>query len=229
MTEFIEMETTGSSSSQKKSSTTFPSKIEYVEKVVNKEYQLRPFSDRSLSYWWVILPILFYLTVAVGGIMTSISVGNVYAAFDSYCIFNANFTLKDINALKSKNLETLNIEMNYYGSKVDCEFSEYASVGCVIYAGVWIVMVLQCGRGGASRRGYAYITEIKRYYKDKEDIIIIITFRFRLPDAWRIVPPTCVGNLVVLVISAVILEKVTTGFKGFCDNILTQPDLSNLT
>jgi len=109
MKEFIEMEHTSveSGSSKGRGDDTVPPQMMngYMEKVVKREYELRAFTDRSLSYSWVILPIVFYLTSVIGGLMTSISIGNVYAAFDNYCILNGNFTLKDMSSIKSKTIE----------------------------------------------------------------------------------------------------------------------------
>lgn len=167
MKEYIEMDSTPSTSKKSRGSSPLSKKggggeSSFVKskdpelfgekKVIRRNFELRAITSRSISHGWVYLPVIFYFSVLVGGIMTSIGVGNVFAAFDYYCIFNANFTLI-INTGHNGRWSLEDFKLNSWGNKNDCLFAEYGSVALALFSGVWIVMVLQCGRGGASRRG----------------------------------------------------------------------------
>lgn len=122
-----------------------------VRKVVAEEFQLKDLPQgTAISCWWMTLPVFYYLAVIAGGVLASISVGDVLAAFDNNCIFFANATLKGLDALAngSKVLSRDNFEVNRWGDMDSCMVPEYLSAACVIYAGILLVMVLQCGRGG---------------------------------------------------------------------------------
>lgn len=139
-----------------------PPRKRLVEKVLAEELELRDLPQgKAISCWWLTLPVFYYLAVIGGGVIASISVGDVTAAFNGDCIFYANATLKGLDALNNSKLLTRdNVEIISWGDTDACLFPEYTSVACVMYAGVLLVMVLQCGRGGGKSafrgRGYVY-------------------------------------------------------------------------
>ena len=120
-----------------------------MKTVVAEEFKLRDLpKGQAISCWWLTLPVIYYLAVIAGGVIASISVGDVTAAFDNNCVFYANITLKGLDLLNGTTLTRDNVDVTSWGDMDSCLFPEYTSVACVMYAGVLLVMVLQCGRGG---------------------------------------------------------------------------------
>lgn len=121
-----------------------------VKKVVAEEYELRDLPQgAAISCWWLCLPVFYYLAVIAGGVLTSISIGKVIDAFATHCILYSEVKLIGLDLLNNtKVLTSDNVFVKNYGDDNYCLFPEYASVACVMYAGILLVMVLQCGRGG---------------------------------------------------------------------------------
>lgn len=129
----------------------FPnSRNRLARRVADEQFELRDLPQgAAISCWWMTLPVLYYLAVIAGGVIASISVGDVTAAFDNNCILFANATIKGLDMLNhTKVLTKDNIDFASWGDMDSCLFPEYSSVACVMYAGILLVMVLQCGRGG---------------------------------------------------------------------------------
>ncbi|ODM95996.1 hypothetical protein Ocin01_10689 [Orchesella cincta] len=173
-----------------------------TQKVLAEELELRDLpTGKAVSCWWMTLPIFCYLAIIAGGVMCSIAVGGVTAAFDPSCIFFANVTLKGLDLLNnSKILTRDNVEVNDWGDMDSCLFPEYTSVACVMYAGILLVMVLNFGRGGGKS-----------------------AFRGRgVAESWRIVPVAFLFNLIFLILSSIIFGNIQNGFSTFCDGINQQ-------
>ncbi|CAL8121752.1 unnamed protein product [Orchesella dallaii] len=180
-------------------SRTPPPRSRLTKKVLAEELELRDLpTGKAVSCWWITLPIFYYLAVIAGGVMCSISVGDVVAAFDNNCIFYANVTLKGLDLLNNtKSLTRDNVEILDWGDMDACLFPEYTSVACIMYAGILLVMVLNFGRGGGKS-----------------------AFRGRgVAESWRIVPVAFLFNLIFLILSSIIFGNVQNGFSKFCDGI----------
>lgn len=143
------------------SNPSFPSPTVSVRKqFVRQEIEFRERSESEISPWWKIVTVSTYFLIVAGGIITSITIGTLLAAFQDKCLFYARFTLRGLDQIVASGgnltLTSENIVDAQYNSasNSDCRFCEYWSAASTVFAGIWGIMFLQCGRGGVTGRRY---------------------------------------------------------------------------
>lgn len=126
------------------------------KEVINEEFELRDRPASEISHWWKSLTLCSYFTICVSGIASSISIGDLLAAFENKCMYYAKLTLKNLNKLEGRrNLTEDNIIVEW-GDRYDCHYCEYFSASSVVFGGILFVLFLQNGRGGVTKRGLVF-------------------------------------------------------------------------
>jgi hypothetical protein len=86
--------------------------------------------------------------------------------------------------------------LSLWGKNSKCDFVAYIPIFQLCFSTVLTTMFVICGKGG----------------KAEENSF--------LPRPWRIVTPSLIFFLIMLIVSSVNLAIITNGMKTFCDNLL---------
>jgi len=102
--------------------------------------------ESEVSYCWKALMIFSYVIILISGIASSLAIGSVVKMFGNECVLYSSPTLLSV-VNKSISIDTSSTEF-YWGAMSYCNFCQFCPVASVIFAGIWGVLFVMCGRGG---------------------------------------------------------------------------------
>ncbi len=101
--------------------------------------------ESEVSYCWKALMIFSYVIILISGIATSLAIGSIIKMFGNECILYSTPT----NVVQlNRTIQIQNSEYSYWGAMSYCNFCQFCPVASVIFAAIWGVLFIMCGKGG---------------------------------------------------------------------------------
>lgn len=116
--------------------------------------------ESEVSYCWKALMIFSYVIILISGIASSLAIGSIIKMFGNECIlYSAPTSVSVIN----KTISITDATYTYWGEMSYCNFCQFCPVASVIFAGIWGVLFIMCGRGGNADSKYVSLQVLYTY------------------------------------------------------------------
>lgn len=102
--------------------------------------------ESEVSYCWKAWMIFSYIIILISGIATSLAIGSIIKMFGNECIL---YSFPTEVSVTGNNTIIILSKDNYWGNMSYCNFCQFCPVASVIFAGIWGVLFVMCGRGGS--------------------------------------------------------------------------------